>query len=82
MGITTSKKIGCAVRRNRARRVIRAAFDELYRNEKVIEGLKGKDVVIVARTRATNVKSTVVLEHLSDAFASYGLLPKSQPECD
>lgn len=29
IGITTSKKIGCAVKRNRARRIIKRAYQEL-----------------------------------------------------
>ena len=44
-GITTSKKIGGAVQRNRARRVIRVAF---------------RDFVFVARTRTTECKEDVV----------------------
>ena len=43
VGITTSKKIGTAVERNRARRVIRAAFSQLE------DGVTGWDLVFVAR---------------------------------
>lgn len=55
VGITTSKKIGGAVQRNRARRVIRAAYAEL-------EGqIKGSyDFVFVARGRTTVVKMQAV----------------------
>lgn len=55
LGITTGKKIGTAVSRNRAKRVITAAFSELIPNI-----AKGYDYVIVARTRILNVKSTNV----------------------
>ena len=62
-GITTSKKIGGAVERNRARRVIRAAYRSL---EPKIKG--SWDFVFVARTRTTFVKSQAVekamLEHM------------------
>ena len=62
-GITTSKKIGGAVERNRARRVIRAAYRSL---EPKING--SWDFVFVARTRTTTVKSQAVekamLEHM------------------
>ena len=62
-GITTSKKIGGAVQRNRARRVIRVAFRNI---EPLIEG--SWDFVFVARTRTTVVKSQAVekamLEHM------------------
>lgn len=51
VGITTSKKIGCAVKRNRARRIIRQAFYELEK-ESVIS-LKGYDFVFVARNLTT-----------------------------
>ena len=47
IGITTSKKIGCAVKRNRARRIIKQAFVEL--NQENTINLKGYDFVFVAR---------------------------------
>ena len=43
-GITTSKKIGKAVQRNRARRVIRASLYDLYSDI-----IPGYDIVFVAR---------------------------------
>ena len=55
MGITTSKKVGNAVCRSRARRIIRQAWRE---NEALIPS--GLDVVVVARVHITEVKSTVV----------------------
>lgn len=68
MGITTSKKIGNAVERNRCRRVIRAAFRELSPQ---ISG--GFDFVFVARTRTKLIKSTqvkkVMLQQLKKAGA-------------
>lgn len=52
-GITTSKKIGNAVKRNRSRRVIREAIRQLYPNFK-----NGFDYVFVARGKTVYVKST------------------------
>ena len=53
LGITVGKKIGKAVKRNRAKRVITAAFSSVL--PKIQDGL---DFVIVARTRILKVKST------------------------
>ena len=53
LGITAGKKIGGAVERNRAKRVITAAFSSVLPNIQ-----NGLDFVIVARTRILNVKST------------------------
>jgi ribonuclease P protein component len=52
-GITTSKKVGCAVERNRCRRVIFEALRTLDKSPR-----PGWDVVFVARTRTKTVKST------------------------
>lgn len=66
LGITTGKKIGKAVERNRAKRVITAAFRNILPR---LSG--GYDYVIVARVRILNVKSTTVekafLKALSDS---------------
>ena len=74
VGITTGKKIGCAVERNRARRRIRAAFDELYKSERVKDGLRGFDVVIVARHKATFLKSTEIYKQMCDILGKSGIL--------
>ena len=65
-GITVSKKIGCAVKRNRAKRVIREAF---YATSGILCG--GFDIVFVARTRATAVKSYEIAACLKKAFNGY-----------
>ena len=66
MGITTSKKIGNAVERNRSRRIIRAAFRELTPS---VNG--GYDFVFVARSRTKHLKSTdiqkIMLHQLNKA---------------
>lgn len=51
-GITTSKKIGNAVERNRARRVIRAAFFSILSKTE-----NHRDYVFVARERILSAKS-------------------------
>lgn len=55
VGITATKKVGCAVRRNRAKRVIRAACQGL--GEKLTPGY---DYVFVARGRTPGCKSQEV----------------------
>lgn len=66
IGITTSKKIGNAVERNKSRRLIRAAFRNVC--EQYGEHLAGYDIVFVARGRTKYRKSydleKVMVEHL------------------
>lgn len=57
LGITTSKKVGNAVSRNRARRVIKAAYQQTELTFPI-----GFDIVIVAREGASVVKSDVIRE--------------------
>lgn len=56
VGIVSSKKIGNAVKRNRARRVVRAAF-----RASGITIPAGWDVIFVCRARTTVVKSTALV---------------------
>ena len=53
MGITAGKKLGCAVKRNRAKRLVTAAF-----NTCLPHIANGYDYVIVARARILKCKST------------------------
>ena len=69
LGITVGKKIGNAVKRNRAKRIITAAFSEVCPQLQ-----PGYDFVIVARTRILNVKSTEVTSHLLKILNSTGVL--------
>ena len=66
IGITTSKKIGNAVERNKSRRLIRAAFQNVYKEYG--EYLQGYDFVFVARGRTRYKKSydleQVMVKHL------------------
>jgi len=68
LGITAGKKIGTAVARNRAKRLIRAAFRECVPNI-----CTGYDFIIVARTRILSVKSTAVEQSLKKLLVSAGL---------
>ncbi len=65
-GITSSKKIGNAVTRNRARRVIRAAF---FSSDIPVK--RGFDLVFVARSMTALCKSTELVLRLKKALAPY-----------
>lgn len=69
LGITTSKKIGNAVERNRARRVIREAFRKLLPRIR-----PGFDLVFVARKKTTQVKSTEVAVAMEKLLRDANLL--------
>ena len=69
LGITAGKKIGTAVKRNRAKRVITAAFDQCLPQIK-----EGFDFVIVARGRLLALKSTVVADMLFNELSKNGLI--------
>ncbi len=75
LGITVGKKIGNAVKRNRAKRVITAAFSTVYP-----QIIGGYDFVIVARTRILNVKSTEVTLNLLKILKSVGVLKEIENE--
>lgn len=68
-GITTSKKIGNAVERNRSRRVIRAALSEI---EDSITG--NWDIVFVARSKTSKVKMQRVLQEMTEHFEKLGVI--------
>ncbi len=65
LGITAGKKIGNAVSRNRAKRVIAAAFRQVLPQIPT-----GYDYIIVARTRILTVKSTVVADSILKQLSS------------
>lgn len=71
IGITTSKKVGKAVRRNRSRRVIRAAFSHLD-----IDMNQSYDIIFVARTKTCFLKSYEVERYMRDHLISLGLIKK------
>ena len=69
VGITTSKKIGNAVQRNRARRVIREGYRHLLPQ---IQG--SYDIVFVARTRTHRIKSTDLQTVMAAQLTELGLI--------
>lgn len=71
IGITTGKKIGKAVQRNRCRRIIRAAYAQLYPN---IEKDKGYDLIFVARTKTVFSNSREIYNAMMVQFKKAGLI--------
>ena len=69
LGITAGKKIGCAVKRNRAKRLVTAAFDSCLPKIK-----KGFDFCIVPRTRILSLNSNQVANRLFKALSDNGLI--------
>ena len=70
LGLSVSKKIGGAVERNRAKRVIRAAYDSVKSELKT-----GNLIVISPRSAISGAKSTDVTRELRSAFGELGILP-------
>ena len=71
VGITVSKKIGGAVQRNRAKRIIREAYRHMLKKFKVKTGFL---VVIVARESIVGAKSTEVYPELVRAAKKAGFI--------
>ncbi len=69
IGITTSKKIGNAVERNRSRRVIKEAFRKVA---PMVEPCY--DIVFVARSKTKFVKSTRLEEIMLRVLSQEGLI--------
>lgn len=68
IGITTSKKVGKAVKRNRCRRVIRAAFAQLQADQNA-----SYDIIFVARTKTAYCKSYEVEKAMRNHFTKLGI---------
>ena len=71
VGITTGKKIGNAVKRNRARRIIREAVRAL-----LPEMRSGFDIILVARGKTPYHKSTDIKICLENEFKKAGIIIK------
>ena len=75
LGLTVSKKIGGAVERNRAKRVMRVAARAALN-----AGLSSADMLLVARGKTPFVKSTRVEKELLSLLKSAGYLSKGDEE--
>ena len=70
-GVSASKRIGCAVERNRARRVVKAAAREVLQEVK-----EPCDIVFVCRSATVRAKSQDVAEIMRSQLKSLGVIPK------
>lgn len=68
IGITASKKVGGAVQRNRARRLIRTALSQL-----LLKDVGNVDFVLVARGQTPRAKSTQLVVALASLFKNAGI---------
>ena len=75
IGLSVSKKLGGAVVRNRAKRIVRAAYDTLKADVRT-----GYLIVISVRTAATKKKSTDVALELRKAFTALDMLVVDAPD--
>ena len=72
VGLTATKKVGCAVRRNRARRVMNAAIDE-----HLDYNIGGYNLIFVARAATPGLKSWQVSRAVARLFRAAGLPDKA-----
>ena len=75
LGITASKKIGCAVVRNRVKRYVR----EFFRHNRF--GMTAVDVNVIARRESAEMKYPDVVRELTKAFRFIGMPPCSRAAC-
>ncbi|MEE0800546.1 MAG: ribonuclease P protein component [Gemmiger sp.] len=75
VGLTATKKVGHAVQRNRARRVMREAL-----SEHLSQNAGGYDIILVARGRTPYLKSTQVSRTLAALMRRAGLPDKADEQ--
>ena len=73
VGVTVTKKLGGAVERNRAKRIIREGYAEATKRP-IKQGFL---IVIVARSSVLNARSQDLAKDLSAAFDKLGLTAKN-----
>jgi ribonuclease P protein component len=75
LGITASKKIGCAVVRNRIKRYLR----EFFRHNR--SGMAAVDVNVIARRESALMTYPNIVRELNKAFRLIGISPCSRAVC-
>lgn len=77
LGLTTGKKIGGAVVRSRARRLMREAYRQIEAEGAI---LHGNLIVIAARARIADASMQDVQKDLRKCFSRVGLIAKAAKE--
>ncbi len=75
LGLSVTKKLGGAVERNRAKRIIRAGYDGVKDELRT-----GFLIVISARTAIVGKSSTEVAKELRRSFSELGMLSSAESE--
>jgi ribonuclease P protein component len=75
LGVTASKKIGCAVVRNRIKRYLR----EYFRHNR--SGMAFVDVNVIARSESAQMTYPNIVRELNKAFRLIGVSPCSRAVC-
>jgi ribonuclease P protein component len=75
LGITASKKIGCAVVRNRIKRYLR----DFFRHNRF--GMAAVDVNVIARRESAQMTFFEIVKELDKAFMLIGKSPCSRAAC-
>ncbi len=77
VGISVTKKLGVAVRRNRVKRIIREAY---YKALKTLDLKTGKIIVISARSAAVYAKTDDIYGELAEALRKTGVASGEESE--
>ena len=75
VGFTCSKKVGNSVARNRARRRLKAAVDEIFPTN----ARPGLDYVVIGRRETVDRDYSLLLQDLRTALKRVGALPPADP---
>ena len=77
LGLSVTKKVGGAVQRNRAKRIIRAAYRQLVKNKSIKTGFL---IVISAKPEIAGMSSKDVYTDLSRAMHKLDMYRKGEPK--
>ena len=75
VGISVTKKLGVAVKRNRVKRIIREAY---YKALKTYDMKTGRIIVIAARTAAVYAKTDDIYRDLAAALIQLGVASEKE----